>query len=236
MPADSTPLYVQLASQLAHGIRSGAYPLEHALPSERVLSESMQVSRITARKAIDLLVDKGLVVRRHGSGNFIASREPQGLTRLTSFSEQLATSGHLAQTIWLNQKVDTPDDAERTALRLPPSAQVARLNRLRLADGIPVALEVSVVPLTVLPDPQEMSGSLYEYLQSQGHAPDTAKQLLRALSADKELARHLQIPVATAVLWVTRTSFDAAGVAVEFTHTYCRSDYYTYTADLRRNP
>lgn len=236
MPADSTPLYVQLASQLTHGIRSGAYPLEHALPSERVLSESMQVSRITARKAIDLLVHKGLVIRRHGSGNFIAAREPQGLTRLTGFSEQLAENGLAAKTIWLQQRADSPDDAEAAALGLSPFAQVARLSRLRLADGIPVALEMSVVPLTVLPHPQTLRGSLYEYLESQGHAPDTAKQLLRALSADNEVAGHLQIPVATAVLWVTRTSFDTAGVAVEYTHTYCRSDYYSYTAELRRSP
>jgi GntR family transcriptional regulator len=83
----TVPLYLQLAQKIAQAIRAGSYQPDEALPSERMLSESLSLSRVTARKAIDQLVTQGLVVRRRGSGNYIAPRLEQPLSRLTSFSE-----------------------------------------------------------------------------------------------------------------------------------------------------
>lgn len=236
MSPDTSPLYVQLASQLALSIRNGSYALHHALPSERTLSESLGVSRITARKAIDALVQQGLVQRRHGSGNFIAAREPQGLTRLSSFSEQRAADGQTPASHWLQRASARATAAERAALELQAPARVARLHRLRLADGLPVALEHTVLPLKLLPAPQTLEGSLYAWLEQHGHAPHTAQQRLRALNADAQQAALLQIPVGTALLWVTRSSRDVQGLALELTHTWCRSDYYDYAVELRRTP
>src|ERR1043165_2600082 len=85
----ASPLYMQLAQKLAQAIRNRDYQPDEALPAERVLSESLSLSRVTARKAIDQLVEQGLVVRRRGSGNYIAPRLEQPLSRLTSFSEEL---------------------------------------------------------------------------------------------------------------------------------------------------
>jgi GntR family transcriptional regulator len=236
MASDTSPLYIQLASQLAHSIRDGSYAVGHALPSERALCESMGVSRITARKAIDRLVEQGLVQRRHGSGNFIAARAPQGLTRLTSFSEQMAAGGQTPDSRWLLRSSAKPSAPERAALELGPTARVARLQRLRLADGLPLALEHTVLALTLLPQPQALEGSLYAHLEQQGHAPHTAQQRLRALNADAEQARLLQVPVGAALLWVMRSSRDAQGLALELTHTWCRSDSYDYAVELRRTP
>ncbi len=89
----ASPLYMQLAQKLAQAIRNDDYQPNEALPSERVLSESLSLSRVTARKAIDQLVEQGLVVRRRGSGNYIAPRLEQPLSRLTSFSEELHQRG-----------------------------------------------------------------------------------------------------------------------------------------------
>jgi GntR family transcriptional regulator len=110
------------------------------------------------------------------------------------------------------------------------------LQRLRLADGLPVALEHTALPLALLPRPQALQGSLYAHLEQLGHAPHTARQRLRALNADARQAGLLQVPEGTALLWVTRSSRDAAGLALELTHTYCRSDYYDYAVELRRTP
>ena len=84
----SSPLYVQLAQTLSSAIREGRYQTNEALPSERVLSDALGLSRVTARKAIDQLVELGLVVRRQGSGNYIAPKLEQPLSRLTSFSRR----------------------------------------------------------------------------------------------------------------------------------------------------
>lgn len=238
--ADTSPLYLQLARQLAADIRAGTFRVDQALPSERVLCESLGVSRITARKAIDVLVEQGLVVRRHGSGNFIAPRIEQPTSKLASFSEELRQRGYVPASQWITRETSVATVSEREALGLPRGAKVARLLRLRLADGVPMAYEHSALPLTVLPRPQELDGSLYLHLARSGAAPVRAVQHLRAINATADMATHLQVPEGAALLWVSRVAYGADGSldgrAIEFTQTYCRSDYYAFVAELRSTP
>lgn len=238
-PQDTSPLYLQLARQLAADIRAGSYRVDQALPSERVLCESLGVSRITARKAIDMLVEQGLVVRRHGSGNFIAPRIEQATSKLASFSEELRQRGYVPTSQWIAREIGAATAAEREALGLPRGAKVARLLRLRLADGVPMAYEHSALPLAVLPRPQELEGSLYVHLARSGATPVRAVQHLRAINASADMAAHLQVPEGAALLWVSRVAYRAEGAdagAIEFTQTYCRSDYYAFVAELRSTP
>ena len=148
---DSSPLYLQLARKLGHAIREGRFQADEALPSERVLSEAVDVSRVTARKAIDQLVEQGLIVRRRGSGNYIAPRIEQPLSRLTSFSEELQQRGYTPSSRWLKRSLTAAVPDEQLSLGLSPGSRVARLERLRLADDVVMAYEVSVLPQTVLP-------------------------------------------------------------------------------------
>jgi len=235
-PEDTSPLYVQLARQLAADISAGTYRVDQALPSERVLCESLGVSRITARKAIEVLVEQGLVVRRHGSGNFIAPRIEQPTSKLASFSEELRQRGYVPASQWIARETGVATVPEREALGLPRGAKVARLLRLRLADGVPMAYEHSALPLSVLPRPQELDGSLYLHLARSGAAPVRAVQHLRAINATADMTTHLQVPEGAALLWVSRVAHAADGAAIEFTQTYCRSDYYAFVAELRSTP
>ena len=133
-PGDSSPLYMQLARKLGQSIRDGRYQPDEALPSERVLAESLDVSRVTARSAIDQLVEQGLVIRRRGSGNYIAPRFEQPLSQLTSFSEELRRRGYTPSSRWLQRSVVLAKIDEQMSLGLSSGAKVARLERLRLAD------------------------------------------------------------------------------------------------------
>jgi GntR family transcriptional regulator len=231
--SDTSPLYLQLASQLEKDIRAGTYRVDQALPSERMLCESLGVSRITARKAIDVLVAQGLVLRRHGSGNFIAPRVEQPVSQLTSFSQQLRQRGYAPSSQWISRTVRVATAHERDALGLARSARVAHLERLRLADGVPMAYEVSVLPAVVLTRPQDFQDSLYAWLDAEGKAPVRGTQHIRACNADATTAGLLQVSEGMALLQVTRTAFDATGLAVEFTQSYCRSDYYDFVAELK---
>lgn len=235
-PEDTSPLYQQLARQLTAGILAGTYRVDQALPSERMLCESLGVSRITARKAIAVLVEQGLVLRRHGSGNFIAPRIEQPTSKLASFSEELRQRGYVPASQWITRETGNATSQEREALGLPRRAKVARLLRLRLADGVPMAYEHSALPLSVLPRPQELDGSLYLHLARSGAAPVRAVQHLRAINATADMATHLQVPEGAALLWVSRIAHGADGSAIEFTQTYCRSDYYAFVAELRSTP
>jgi GntR family transcriptional regulator len=234
-PRESSPLYQQLARKLGEAIREGRYKADEALPSERVLSEHLSLSRVTARKAIDQLVEQGLIVRRRGSGNYIAPRIEQPLSRLTSFSEELQQRGYTPSSRWLKRSVTAAVPEEQLSLGLSPGARVARLERLRLADGVVMAYEVSVLPESVLPRPEAVKGSLYEHLTALQRAPARALQHIRALNASPHLADQLGIPHGQAVLYITRIGYLESGQAVELTHSYCRSDYYDFVAEMRRD-
>lgn len=233
--ATSGRIYLQVRDWLARFISERSCA-EDTLPSERLLAESLGISRGTARKAIAALVDEGLVVRRHGSGNYILPRLEQTLTRLTGFSEELRQRGLVARSYWLGRFVGAATSEETLALGLSPSARVARLERVRLADGTAIAYETSALPTSVMARPQEVADSLYAYLAEHGAMPVRALQHVRATNATTRQAELLAIPLRQALLLITRVGYLADGRAVELTQTWCRSEYYDFVAELARSP
>lgn len=138
---------------------------------------------MTARKAIAALVEDGLIVRRHGSGNYIAPMLEQPLTQLTGFTEELKQRGFVPRSRWIRRVISTASSDELVALGLSPGARVARLERVRLADDTPMAYEASALPIDVVTDPEAVSESLYSYLDTRGLAPVRALQHFRAVNA-----------------------------------------------------
>lgn len=232
--SDATPLYVQLRVALAQAIRQGVFRAAEALPSERDLCEALGISRITARKAIEGLADEGLIVRRQGSGNYISPRLEQPLLKLTGFTEELRQRGFVPSSQWIKRLLSHALPEEALALGLSPSAPVARLERVRRADKVPMAYEVSVLPAEIVPDPAAVEDSLYRYLEERGTPPVRALQHIRAINASPQHAELLEVANAYALLYITRVAYRDDGRAIEFTKTYCRSDYYDLIAELRR--
>ena len=233
-PAASPHLYLQVRNGLARLIRERHFSVDDALPSERVLAEQLGISRVTARKAIGALVDEGLIVRRHGSGNYIAPLLEQPLTRLTSFTEELKQRGFEPRSRWIKRSIGAAVSEEMVALGLSPGARVARLERVRLADETPMAYEASALPTSIVPDPDAVKDSLYTYLAERNAVPVRALQHIRAANATARQAELLAIPLAQALLFITRVGYLDDGRAVEITHTWCRRDYYDFVAELRR--
>jgi len=233
---DNSPLYMQIARKLSDDVRNGRYQVDQALPSERTLSELLDVSRVTARKAIDQLVEQGLVVRRRGSGNYIAPRIEQPLSNLSSFSEQLQQRGYRPGSRWLKREVVIASSDEQLSLGLAQNTKVARLERLRLADDVVMAYEVSVLPFSVVPDPAAMGDSLYEYLSSIKKAPVRAAAHSRHECDGRGWPSSWASPMARPLLFITRIAYLESGEAVELTHSYCRSDHYDFVAEMRRAP
>ncbi|WP_213878978.1 GntR family transcriptional regulator [Pseudomonas sp. dw_358] len=229
-----TPLYLQLARNLEAAIHAGQWKSDQALPSERSLSEDLNISRVTARKALDVLEQQGLIRRNQGSGTFITPRLEQPLSRLSSFSEMLRSKGFTPSSQWLQREIALPTHEELIRLGLSPSDQVARLERLRKADGIVMAVEVSTLPASLLPDPQAVGDSLYAHLDVIGCPVVRALQHIRAINASIQMAAQVGVEPGTAMLRMTRIGFGADNTAIELTDTYCRDDYYDFVAELRR--
>jgi GntR family transcriptional regulator len=108
------------------------------------------------------------------------------------------------------------------------------MRRLRLADGIVMAVENSTFPAAVIPDPQAIGDSLYSYLEQRGLGIVRALQHFRAVNASDEIAQQMSIAPNEALLLITRVGYTAEQRAIELTDTYCRNDYYDFVAELRK--
>jgi GntR family transcriptional regulator len=230
----STPLYLQVANKLSSAINTGLWQADEALPSERILCDMLNISRVTARKAMDILFEQGLIVRRQGSGTYIAPRLVQPLSRLTSFSEEIRSRGFTPASRWLSREVGIASQEEVLRLGLSPAANVARLRRLRMADEVVMAVETSVLPARYLAEPTKIGDSLYAWLDTHGASVVRALQHIKAINASDEIAQLAGIPTGTAMLMITRIGYLESGLPVDLTQSYCRNDYYDFVAELRR--
>ena len=230
------PLYVRLRDVLADLIASKRLAPGQALPTERDLADMSGLSRVTVRKAIDDLVNSGQLLRKQGSGTFVAERVvrvEQSLSKLTSFTDDMARRGMTTRSVWLSRGIFSPSPDETMALGLSHEDRIARFERLRIADEIPLAIERAAVVLDVMPDPGSVIGSLYEALGKRNARPHRATQRISARNADANEARLLGISVGDAVLQIERVSYIASGRRVEFTRSVYRGDAYDFVAELR---
>ncbi len=131
------------------------------------------------RKAVQDLVKGGILVQRHGSGTFVAprmERVEQSLSRLTSFTEDMARRGMAVRSAWLDRGLYAPSPDEMMVLGLSSNELVARVARLRIADDTPLAIERASLSASVLPDPAAIGSSLYAALEMTGNRPVRAVQ------------------------------------------------------------
>jgi GntR family transcriptional regulator len=229
---DRAPLYQQLRRALRDAIGDNRLVADEALPPERDLAEDLGVSRITVRKALEALVTEGLLVRRQGAGTFVAARVEKSFSTLSSFSEDMIARGRKPESVWLSRGSGAVTPEESLILGLSPGAPVYRFNRIRYADGAPMALEYSTVPGFCLPSETAVEESLYEALDRQSYRPARALQRLRAVLFAGEKAGLLQVAEGSPGLLIERRGFLRDGRAVEFTQSYYRGDAYDFVAEL----
>ena len=226
------PLYQQLQRSLRAAIEKRVVGPDDALPPERDLADELSVSRITVRKAIDGLVDEGLLVRRQGAGTFVCARVEKNFAKLTSFSEDMRARGRKPRSVWLNRAAGTVTPEESLPLRSSPGTPVYRFNRIRYADEVPMALEYATVLRDCLPSLDAVETSLYEALEQRGNRPVRALQRLRAVLLTAEQAKLLKAQERDAGLLVARVGYLKDGRAVEFSQSYYRGDIYDFVAEL----
>jgi GntR family transcriptional regulator len=160
-----------VAARLREAIDRGVYGPAEALAGRAPAGAELDISRITVRKAIDGLVEEGLLVRRPGSGNFINTRIEKNFAKLTSFSEDMRARGRTPRSVWLKRSEGTVTPEEALRLRLSPGAAVYRFNRIRYADDMPMCLEYATIAASALPSLDAVEVSMYEALEAAGKRP-----------------------------------------------------------------
>lgn len=230
--SSSQPLYQQLQRALRNAIEKRILGADDALPAERELAEELSISRITVRKAIDGLVEEGLLTRRQGSGTFVAARVEKNFSKLTSFSEDMRARGRKPHSVWMSRAAGTVTPEESMTLRSSPGTPVLRFHRIRYADDAPMAIEYATILASCLPSINAVETSLYEALEKTGNRPVRALQRLRAVLFTKDQAKLLRAQEKDAGLLVERVGFIKDGSAIEFSQSYYRGDTYDFVAEL----
>ncbi|MBP6679106.1 MAG: GntR family transcriptional regulator [Paracoccus sp.] len=235
----SGPLYLQLHRLIAEAIASGRLKPGDSLPSERELAAMTGLSRVTVRKGVAELVASGQLVQRRGSGTFVAPRVEkleQALSLLTSFTEDMARRGRNVESRWIARGLHAPAPEEVMALGLGAGDRVARLERVRSSDGVPLAIERASLSQHILPDPGQVSDSLYAMLESLGQRPVRAVQRISAANLNAKDAELLGVQPGVAGLRIERISYLPSGKVVEFTRSLYRGDAYDFAVELKLAP
>jgi len=230
------PLYLRLRRGIQEAVQNGTLLPGDALPSERDIAAGAEISRVTVRKAVEDLVKEGVLVQRHGSGTFVAprpARVEQSLSRLTSFTEDMARRGMTLRSEWLGRGICAPSPDEIMVLGLAADELVARINRLRIVDDAPLAIERASLSAAILPEPQAVEHSLYAELERTGHKPVRAIQRISAINPTSSDAALLDVPEGTACLKIERISYLPSGKVVEYTRSIYRGETYDFVAELR---
>ncbi|PTW90594.1 GntR family transcriptional regulator [Microbacteriaceae bacterium MWH-Ta3] len=228
------PLYFQVSQRIEQAIMDGTLPAGARLENEVSLGERLRLSRPTIRRAIQDLVDKGLLVRRRGIGTQVVHGRVTRGVELTSLYEDLQQSGQKPSTRILSVEVVKATELLADRLAVPEGAAVLHVKRVRLADNVPVSVLENWLPteFTDITARELETAGLYEILRARGVTIRVAKQRIAARTATTDDSLLLDIDKHSALITMERTAFDSSGKAIEFgSHCY-RPDLYSFEVTL----
>ncbi|WP_079474738.1 GntR family transcriptional regulator [Marinococcus halophilus] len=231
------PIYYQIQEMIREKLENGEWPPGYMLPSERIFAEEFDVSRMTVRQAVTELVSEQLLTREKGKGTFVAEPKlEQTLQGLTSFTEDMKARGMKASSELQLFQMEEADTATARLLQLE-GRSVYRMERLRLADHKPMALENSYLNADMFPGLGEeaASGSIYNRLEQEyGITIGSADQSLEASLASEREAELLGIVPGAPVLLISRTTYTADGAPFEHVISSYRGDRYKFRIHMPR--
>lgn len=232
------PLYIQIKEYITAEIKAGRFQPDQRLPSERELSLRFKVGRMTVRQALLELMHEGKIYTRMGKGTFVlAPKIDQELRALTGFSQDVRIRGGQPSSRVLEAKITSPSPAAAHALRLATDDKIILLARLRLSDGIPLALERAHLPYAFFPNLLDHNfevESLYEVLRNEyGVTLVQAEQTIEAALASPVEIEMLSLTPPAAVLKMERLTYNQNGQPLEYVPSTYRGDRYKFRSVLQ---
>lgn len=227
--------YQEVAGCLRNEIRHGGYTVGQQLPLEKELCEMYGVSRTTVKRAVDVLVAEGFVVKRRGAGTFVKALD-RGIVQHLNQEKQFGGfteyyAGYDIGTKVLHYAVVHPTEEVARLLMIEPDDFVYDISRLRLVSGKPIVVEYTQMPLKRIPElPKDvLNHSIYRYLENElGLRIQSAHRRLRAVMPTGEEKELLGIEGRLPLLEVTQTAFLADGLPFEYSISRHRGDKMVY--------
>jgi len=233
------PLRAQVEQLLLKLVEDPDYQDGRLLPDELTLARRLGVSRTTIRAGMARLVHVGLVERKPGIGTRVSAKHTQsGIGQWHSFTHEMEQRGITVQTFELSACEEAVDETVARALEIEPGARVVRLDRLRGWDATPAVHFTSWLhPRLGLREDQDYTRPLYELIEETADVSvDQSHEEMLAVAADERIARLLHVNVGAPLLQRRRTVYDPGRKPVEFAIVHYRSDRFTLTLDIRREP
>lgn len=234
----ATPLYIQIKEILQQQIETGAYAVGDRLPSERELSDAYNVSRMTARQALQLLQQSGLTRTQVGKGTYVSRKIDQDLRDLTSFTQEMASKGLQPTSQVLHAELRPADAEIARRLGAQLGEEIVVLARLRLANARPIAIEIAHLRHALCPQILDRHDfaveSLYQVLQGQyGLHLVWASQVIAARMPDAEERTILGIRAQAPVLSLVRVTYDGHDQPIEYVRSCYHGERYQLHTVLR---
>lgn len=227
------PLYHQISEPIKNLILDGTIPPGAKLEDELSMASRLGVSRPTARRALQSLVDLRLVVRKRAVGTIVAPKEIHRQVKLSSLYDDLRETGQKPTTEVISYEEVAAEAEIAEDLRLSEGQTVIKVVRLRLANGEPLAIMTNYLPLEIAPSEKELrSGGLYDAMRSHGHEVVSASQTISARKASSEEAETLQESRGAAILSMRRIAYNQSGVPIEIGDHVYRASRYRFTISL----
>ena len=234
------PLYGKVEEVLASEIGRGEYRPGAQLPSEDQLLARFDVSKITVRRAIQNLVQRGIVEIRRGVGTFVlAPQITQQLTKLTGFVEDMDIHGRKASARVLSQNVVAATSRVAQHLGISKGTRVMRIERVRLADSVPMSFDETYLPLEIGKEIVRNDLRLmpiFTLLEEKYGIPlNEAEYCLEATAASAHVADALKIREGSPIFCIERTSFTTGGKPIDYEILSYRGDLIRFTTRLARH-
>lgn len=225
------PAYIRIHDAIKKQIDDGFWEIGQRLPSERDLADEYEVSRMTLRQAITLLVEEGILERRVGSGTYVASHRMQEKMRgTTSFTEIVRSQGKAPSSRLISYQRKPANNTEIQRLQLKETDYVIRMERVRYADHMPLVFEVAAISETLIQsfNKEDITEHFFQTLTDHGYEIGKSQQTIYAKNASEKVANYLKIPKNHAVLALTQVSYFTDGRPFEYVHSQYVGDRFEF--------
>ena len=225
------PAYIRIHDAIKKEIDGGVWEIGQRLPSERDLADDYEVSRMTLRQAITLLVEEGILERRVGSGTYVASHRVQEKMRgTTSFTEIVRSQGKTPSSQLISYQRKTANETEIQQLQLKATDTVVRMERVRFADNVPLVFEVASSPEKLIQsfNQEDITEHFFQTLTDNGYEIGKSQQTIYAKNASERVTNYLKVPKNHAVLALTQVSYFTDGRPFEYVHSQYVGDRFEF--------
>lgn len=231
----STPLYQQLVDSVKAQIRDGILKEDDRLGSEQDISREYNVSRITVRKAFEILADEGYVTKRQGIGTFVSAKKVNNFNegQARGFTEMCMQDGNVpsSELISVGWVSNVPSISRH--LQVPEEDPVLRVLRVRKCDGVPVMVEDVYFPkrFSYLMS-EDLCGSTFEIFRKHGTEPTHFSKIVGICYATKFEAQKLEVRERQALLLQKDITYDQNGEVIHYTKLVINPERYKLTIQM----